>query len=215
MKTDNLEAIRERVPFLDRIKGFLAPEEGKALYRAGYDCGGQGWPCLEIGSYCGLSTVYLGLGVRDAGGVLFSIDHHSGSEEHQPGEEFHDPELYNGQRGCMDSFPEFRRTVSRAGLWDTVVPIVARSAIAARMWATPLSLVLVDGGHSPEAAWSDYRGFAPHIVPGGLLAIHDVFLDADQGGQAPRQIRDAALASGLFCSESLITSLALLRRIRP
>jgi len=215
MKTHNLEAIRERVPFLDRIKGFLAPEEGKALYRAGYDCGGQGWPCLEIGSYCGLSTVYLGLGVRDAGGVLFSIDHHSGSEEHQPGEEFHDPELYNGQRGCMDSFPEFRRTVSRAGLWDTVVPIVARSAIAARMWATPLSLVLVDGGHSPEAAWSDYRGFAPHIVPGGLLAIHDVFLDADQGGQAPRQIRDAALASGLFCSESLITSLALLRRIRP
>ncbi len=215
MKTDNLEAIRERVPFLDRIKGFLAPEEGEALYRAGYDCGGQGWPCLEIGSYCGLSTVYLGLGVRDAGGLLFSIDHHSGSEEHQPGEEFHDPELYNGQRGCMDSFPEFRRTVSRAGLWDTVVPIVARSAIAARMWATPLSLVLVDGGHSPEAAWSDYRGFAPHIVPGGLLAIHDVFLDADQGGQAPRQIRDAALASGLFCSESLITSLALLRRIRP
>jgi predicted O-methyltransferase YrrM len=215
MKTDNLEAIRERVPFLDRIKGFLAPEEGEALYRAGYACAGLGRPCLEIGGYCGLSTVYLGLGVRDGGGVLFSVDHHGGSEEHQPGEGFHDPDLFDPHKERMDSFPEFERTLDRAGLRDTVVPVVARSGVVARTWATPLSLVLIDGGHSPEAAWGDYRGFAPHIVPGGILAIHDVFLDPGEGGQAPREVRDAALASGLFRSESLITSLALLRRIHP
>lgn len=215
MKTNNLESIRERVPFLDQIKGFLAPEEGETLYRAGYACAGLGRPCLEIGGYCGLSTVYLGLGVRDGGGILFSIDHHGGSEEHQPGEGFHDPELFDPDKERMDSFPEFERTLDRAGLRDTVVPIVASSRLVARMWATPLSLVLIDGGHSPEAAWSDYRGFAPHIVSGGLLAVHDVFLDAEQGGQAPREVRDAALASGLFHSENLITSLALLRRIRP
>ena len=213
MKTDGLGALRRRVPFMDEIKGFLAPEEGEALYRAGYDCGGLGRPCLEIGGYCGLSTVYLGLGVRDAGGILFSVDHHRGSEEHQPEEGFHDPELYDPERERMDSFPEFERTLTRAGLWDTVVPIVARSAVASRMWATPLSLLLIDGGHSAEAAWSDYRGFAPHIIPGGILAIHDVFLDPSEGGQAPSEIRDTALASGLFRSESLVTSLALLRRI--
>ncbi|MCF8029692.1 MAG: class I SAM-dependent methyltransferase [Desulfohalobiaceae bacterium] len=212
---DNLESIRRRVPFLDHIKGFLAPEEGEALYRAGYACASPGGPCLEIGGYCGLSTVYLGLGVRDAGGILFSIDHHCGSEEHQPGEGFHDPDLYDPETGRMDSFREFQSTVGRAGLRDTVVPIVANSSTAARMWATPLSLVLIDGGHSPEAAWSDYRGFAPHILSGGILAIHDVFLDPGEGGQAPREIRDAALASGLFRSKSLITSLALLRRIHP
>jgi predicted O-methyltransferase YrrM len=212
---DYLESIRRRVPFLDGVKGFLAPEEGEALYRAGRECGRMGGPCLEIGSYCGLSTVYLGLGVRDSGGILFSVDHHRGSEEHQPGEGFHDPELFDPEKQGMDSFPEFERTLTRAGLWDTVVPIVARSAVASRMWATPLSLLLIDGGHSPEAAWLDYRGFAPHIIPGGILAIHDVFPDPDEGGQAPRQIRDAVLASGLFRSETLITSLALLRRIPP
>lgn len=215
MKTDSLEALRRRVPFLDQIKGFLAPEEGEALYRAGYECAELGLPCLEIGGYCGLSTVYLGLGVRDAGGILFSVDHHGGSEEHQPGEGFHDPDLFDPDKGRMDSFPEFERTLDRAELRDTVVPVVARSRLVARMWATPLSLVLIDGGHSPEAAWSDYRGFTPHIVPGGMLAVHDVFLDAEQGGQAPREIRDAALASGHFRSETLVTSLALLRRIRP
>ncbi len=213
MTTHGSGSLRRRVPFLDEIKGFLAPEEGEALYRAGRECGGLERPCLEIGGYCGLSTVYLGLGVRDAGGILFSIDHHRGSEEHQPGEGFHDPQLFDRERGCVDSFPEFRRTVSRAGLEDTVVPVVAPSAVTARMWATPLSLVLIDGGHSPEAAWTDYRGFVHHIVPGGLLVIHDVFLDPREGGQAPREIRDAALASGLFRSESLVTSLALLRRI--
>ena len=212
---DQLKTIRERVPFLDQIKGFLAPEEGEALYRAGYACAGLGRPCLEIGGYCGLSTVYLGLGVRDGGGILFSIDHHGGSEEHQPREGFHDPELFDPAKERMDSFPEFERTLDRAGLRDTVVPIVARSRIVARMWATPLSLVLIDGGHSPEAAWSDYRGFAPHILPGGMLAVHDVFHDPEQGGQAPREVRDAALASGLFRSETLVTSLALLRRIHP
>ncbi|MBS3779635.1 MAG: hypothetical protein KGY41_04530, partial [Desulfovermiculus sp.] len=84
----------------NNIKGFLARDEGEALYDIGRQYARIG-PCLEIGSYCGLSTLYLGSGVKASGGVLFSIDHHKGSEEHQPGEEYHDPDLFDRKSGGM------------------------------------------------------------------------------------------------------------------
>ena len=206
MPLDRLHAIAEQ------IKGFLAPDEAEALFALGRDCALLG-PCLEIGSYCGLSTLYLGSGIRESGGVLFSIDHHTGSEEHQPGEEYHDPDLYDERLGGMNSFPFFRRTLRLAGLEDTVVPVVASSALTARAWATPVSLVFIDGGHSLESALADYRSWACWVRPGGILAIHDLFPDPDQGGQAPYQIYKLALASGLFNELPMINTLGRLRRI--
>ena len=204
--------IRRQAPFLDEIKGFMAEDEGAALYDLGREQAGQG-PCLEIGGYCGLSTVFLGLGVRERGGLLVSIDHHRGSEEHQPGQEYHDPDLYDRNLGCMDSLRAFRETIRRAGLEGTVLPIVASSALAAKAWTTPLALVFIDGGHSRAAALQDYRSWAPMVAPGGVLAIHDIFFDPEQGGQPPREIYDLALASGLFEAVELVNSLGILRRI--
>ncbi|MCF8106329.1 MAG: class I SAM-dependent methyltransferase [Desulfohalobiaceae bacterium] len=194
------------------IKGFLAEDEGRALFELGKKQGGLG-PCLEIGGYCGLSTVWLGLGIKESGGVLFSIDHHQGSEEHQPGEEYHDPDLVDPRTGCIDSFPEFRQNMRRAGLEDTVVPVVAGSVLVARQWATPLALVFIDGGHSLETAVSDYRSWALHVIPGGILAVHDIFFDPTQGGQAPHEVYQTALASDLFQKEGMINTLGILRRL--
>ena len=194
------------------IKGFLAADEGRALYALGVTQSRLG-PCLEIGSYCGLSTVYLGLGIRENDGVLFSIDHHQGSEEHQPGEEYHDPDLLDPVSGRFDSFPEFRNTLRRAGLEDTVVPIVAGSAVVARQWGTPLALLFIDGGHSFESALSDYRSWVSHLKPGGVLAIHDLFPDPSQGGQAPYTIYTMALASGLFEEIQQVNTLGMLKRL--
>jgi len=117
-------------------------EGGVVLDRTAFYPGGGGQPS-DIGSYCGKSTVYLGAAVKKAGGVLFAVDHHRGSEEHQLGEEYHDPALYDGAAGLMDSFREFRATMRRAGLEDTVVPVVAPTRVAARpptpraTWARP------------------------------------------------------------------------------
>ena len=193
------------------IKGFLTRDEAEALYALGKECASLG-PCLEIGSYCGLSTLYLGAGVRESGGVLFTIDHHKGSEEHQPGEEYHDPELFDRDVGSMNSFPALQRTLRLAGLEDAVVSIVASSALAARGWATPLSLVFIDGGHSLESAVTDYRSWATWVRPGGILAIHDIFIDPSQGGQAPYEIYKLALSSGLFEDLPMINTLGCLQR---
>lgn len=198
---------------IDSVKGFLNPIEGEALYGAALECARRG-PCLEIGSYCGKSTVYLGTACQRAGAVLFAVDHHRGSEEHQPGEEYHDPQLYDPAAGLMDSFRAFRATLRRAGLEDTVVPVVAPTRVVARQWATPLSLVFIDGGHSLEAALVDYRAWSTHVVPGGILAIHDIFPDPADGGQAPYTIYRLALASGLYEELPRVETLGLLRRIQ-
>lgn len=196
---------------IESIKGFLDPEEGEALYNLALAAAKLG-PCLEIGSYCGKSTVYLGVACKHAGSTLFAVDHHRGSEEHQLGEEYHDPDLYDGDVGLMDSFKEFRRAMRAASLEDNVVPIVASSAVASRNWATPLGMVFIDGGHSLEAAVTDYESWAHHVMPGGTLAIHDIFPDPADGGQAPYTIYQSALASGLFDALPLVKTLGILRR---
>jgi predicted O-methyltransferase YrrM len=197
---------------IQSVKGFLDPEEGTALYEHALAVAALG-PCLEIGSYCGKSTVYLGSACKKAQSVLFAVDHHRGSEEHQLGEEYHDPALYDAQFGKMDSFREFRHTLARAQLENTVVPIVAPSQLAARYWATPLSMVFIDGGHSMAAALTDYRAWAPHVVRGSWLAIHDVFPNPADGGRPPFEIWQLAQQSGLFEAMPLIKTLGLLRRL--
>ena len=195
-----------------QIKGFLAEDEGWALYDHARAAAARG-PCLEIGGYCGKSTLYLGAACQAGGGVLYSVDHHRGSEEQQPGEGYFDPDLFDEAAGRVDSFPEFRRTLARAGLEDCVVPIVARSELAALHWNTELALLFIDGGHSREAVETDYRCWTPHLMAGGVLALHDIFPDPKDGGQAPYEIYQLALNSGLFEALPMVRSLGLLRRL--
>jgi len=201
-------------PDLDLIratKGFLADDEGRHLYQVALEAAHLG-PCLEIGSYCGKSTVCIGTACRESGQVLFAIDHHRGSEEQQPGEEYFDPALFDPFSGRIDTFRLFCDTLSRAGLQDTVAPIVCRSELAARAWATPLSFLFIDGGHAFDTVSADYRNWSPHLMPGGLLAFHDVFPDPSKGGQAPYQVYRQAMDSGCFKEHSFIQSLAVLLR---
>ncbi len=196
---------------IDRTKGFLDKAEGRRLFEVALEAGKLG-PCLEIGSYCGKSTLYLGAACRINGSILFAVDHHSGSEEQQPGEGYFDPETYDIRQGRMDTFPLFRDALIKGGLENTVVPIVARSEIAARQWATPLSLVFIDGGHTFKAAYTDYNSWLGHIMPGGYLLIHDIFKNPEEGGQAPYYIYRLALSSGLFKEMPMTKTLGVLKR---
>jgi predicted O-methyltransferase YrrM len=198
--------------FWSALKGFLADDEAAALADAARQASELG-PVLEIGSYCGKSTICIALAMADSDMLLFALDHHRGSEEHQRGEFFHDPELYDDASDKMDSFREFRLNLDRAGVSERVVPIVATSELAARHWGTPLGMVFIDGGHSLDAALADYRCWAGHLLRGGTLAIHDVYPDAAKGGQAPYAIYRLALESGLFRETIRVNSLALLERL--
>jgi MMP 1-O-methyltransferase len=196
---------------IDTIKGFMDPEEGRELYRLALEACRMG-PCLEIGSYCGKSAVYLGSGCRENGATLFTIDHHRGSEEQQPGEAYFDAALLDFKTFTLDTFPLLRQTLALAGLEETVVPIVSRSDIVARNWATPLSLVFIDGGHAYETARMDYACWAGHILPGGYLLIHDIFENPEEGGSAPCEVYRLAVASGRFEELPRIRTLGVLKK---
>ena len=196
---------------VEETKGFLDPAEGKRLFDIALEASRLG-PCLEIGSYCGKSALYLGNACRQNKQVLFSIDHHRGSEEQQPGEEYFDPDLFDTHRGQVDTLPLFRRTLEQAGLEDTVIPIVCYSRVAARSWATPLALVFIDGGHTFETALQDYASWSGHILGGGYLLVHDIFKDPAKGGQAPYDVYKRALASELFEELDMTGTLGVLCR---
>ncbi|MGV9909313.1 class I SAM-dependent methyltransferase [Streptomyces tendae] len=198
----------------EAAKGFMPVHEGRALYAAAVEAGGLGLPLLEVGTYCGRSTVLLADAARRAGVTALTVDHHRGSEEQQPGWDYHDPETVDPELGVMDTLPTFRRTLHRAGLEEHVVALVGRSPQVAALWNSPLGLVFVDGGHTDEHANADYEGWAPHVADGGLLIIHDVFPDpADEfTGQAPYRVYLRALASGAFTEVSATDSLRVLRR---
>lgn len=196
--------------------GFMPPDEGDALYDAAVaaaaDCPGS--PLLEVGSYCGRSTVWLGAAARAAGTVVFAVDHHRGSEENQAGWEWHDTSLVDARTGKMDTLPKFRDTIHDAGLEDVVFAVVGQSPMVARHWTTPLAFLFIDGGHGVEPARLDYELWTPHVAMGGTLAIHDVFPDPKDGGRPPyEEIYLPALASGRFKLTSATGSLRVLRRV--
>jgi len=198
-------------------KGFMPPDEGDALYAAAIDAAAAvpGLPLLEVGSYCGRSTVWLGAAARVAGTIVYAVDHHHGSEENQSGWEHHDPTVVDARTGRMDTLPTFRATIDDAGLEDVVVGVVGRSAIVAAHWQTPVALLFIDGGHGVEPARADYAGWTPHVAPGGTLAIHDVFPDPADGGRPPyEEIYLPALAGGRFVERPAHGSLRILTRVR-
>jgi predicted O-methyltransferase YrrM len=196
-------------PELRRIaeaaKGFMPPDEGIALHEAARHADG---PFVEIGTYCGKSAVYLGAAARETGTVLFTIDHHHGSEEMQAGWQHHDESTVD-ESGRIDSFPFFRRTMREAGLDDAVVAIVGDSLTIARHWRTPIGFCFIDGAHSPEPAMADYEAWTRHLR--GVLAIHDVFDDPAEGGQGPFFVYERALRDG-FEEIGACGSLRILKR---
>jgi predicted O-methyltransferase YrrM len=194
----------------EAARGFMPPEEGLALYEAAVASPG---PFLEVGTYCGKSAVYLGTAARESGTVLFTVDHHRGSEENQAGWEHHEADLIDPDVGLMDTLPHFRRTISTADLEDAVIAIVGESATVATHWSTPLGFLFIDGGHGPVPAHQDYERWVPHVAVGGTLAIHDVFPDPHDGGRPPFELYCRALESAAFEEIGATGSLRVLRRV--
>jgi hypothetical protein len=211
MSDDDTGSTERLFGLAEQVQGFMPSDEGKALYDAAvrYLGGGIG---VEIGTYCGKSTLLLGAAAQLTASVLYTIDHHHGSEEHQAGWEFHDASLVDEVTGLFDTLPTFRRTLDVAGLDDHVVAIVGKSPVVAQGWGSPLRFLFIDGGHTEAAAARDFDGWAKWVVTGGGLVIHDVFPDPNDGGRAPYQIYCRAIESGYFKEVAATGSLRVLER---
>jgi predicted O-methyltransferase YrrM len=194
-------------------RGFLSEAEGITLFQLAAEASAHA-PCLEIGSYCGKSTLFLGAGCRSTGRhPLFAIDHHRGSEEQQPGQAYFDPDLFDAGVGRVDTLPALRANLARAGLEDWVIPVVARSAALARLWpGAALGLVFVDGAHGEADVRQDADGWAGRVRPGGYLCFHDVYPDPKDGGQAPYRVFEELRRAPGWSYAGQVGSLGILRR---
>jgi MMP 1-O-methyltransferase len=213
--------VREVVDAARATRGFMPDDEGEALLRAALRAG-RAQPAgsapttfVEIGAWCGKSSLYLGAAAEATGAVLFSVDHHRGSEENQAGWEHHEADLVDPTVGQIDTLWHWRKAVSGSALESSVVGVVGDSPTVAARWQHPLAFCFIDGGHGAEPAWADFRGWAPQVVMGGWLAIHDVFPDPADGGRPPYELFCAALESGQFTEDGECGSLRVLRRVAP
>ena len=193
--------------------GFMPADEGRALHAAARDVPVPG-PLLEVGSWLGKSALYLAAAAAGGGRRVVTVDHHRGSEEHQPGWEYHDPSLVDPAAGRIDTLPGFRRTIVDAGAEELVIAVVGRSEVVAGLWSTPLALLFLDGSHTEESARRDQDAWVAHLAVGGTLAVHDVFPDPADGGQAPFGVYTRVLATGDYTELPGTGSLRLLRRDR-
>ncbi|MFL6240626.1 MAG: class I SAM-dependent methyltransferase [Actinomycetes bacterium] len=191
--------------------GFMPPGEGLALYDAAVATTVEG-PLVEIGSWMGKSTLYLAAAARQRNTYVVTVDHHRGSEEHQPGWEYHDASLVDPDVGRIDTLPHFRRTTAVAGVDDVVVGVIAKSEVLASLWALRIAFLFLDGSHTDESAQRDLACWSPHLAPGGTLAIHDVFPNPDDGGQAPYRMYLRAIETGDYDELAATGSLRVLRR---
>jgi MMP 1-O-methyltransferase len=206
------EAAARLFTLSDQVTGFMPADEGRTLYDTAVRYLGDG-AGVEIGTYCGKSTLLLGAAAQQCGGVVYTIDHHHGSEEHQPGWEYHDESKVDPVTGLFDTLPTLRHTLDAAGVDDHVVAVVGRSTTVARGWRTPLRLLFIDGGHTEEAAQRDFDGWVRWVQVGGALIIHDVFPNPDDGGQAPFHVYRRALDTGDFREVSATGSMRVLERV--
>ena len=197
--------------------GFMPTDEGLALHAVAFLAAPIG-PIVEIGTWCGKSTLYLAAAARRHDAQVVTIDHHRGSEENQPGWEHHDPTLVDPVAQRIDTLPHLRANLVDAGrdIEDTVTIVVGRSTQVARLMRdSKPGMVFIDGGHSETEAQGDYEAWAPVLPIGSYLAVHDVFPDPRDGGQPPWHVVERALASGAFEQVGHIGSLRVLQRVGP
>ena len=190
-------------------KGFLPVHEGDSLLAAALQAPPGLW--LEVGTYCGKSTVHLGSAARTVGAHLVTLDHHRGSEENQPGWEWHDASLVDPHTGRLETLPSLRRTLWDAELDEVVSVVVGTTQQVGRWWTSPLTLLFLDGNHTEPVAQHDYEVFARHLVPGGMLLVHDVFERPEDGGRPPWNVFCRAQDEG-FAPVGVTGSLRVLRR---
>ena len=205
----------ELLAFADTVKGFMPTNEGRSLHDhcLAYGRARPGGTWLEIGAWCGKSAVYLGAAAEATNSVLYSLDHHRGSEENQAGWEHFDASLVNPSDGRLNTLPSWQRTIAEAQLESTVIGLVGPSVVVATHFNQPLDILFIDGGHGHDVAWADYEAWTPKIVVGGLLLIHDVFANPDDGGRPPYEIYRAALESDAFIERAECGSLRALTRV--
>ena len=146
---------------VSRVDGWLNHQEGRLLYRLAKRCTGRG-AIVEIGSWKGRSTIWLGHGSRDGHGLkIHAVDPHAGVIDR------------DNANGTSSTFEDFQRNIRSAGVDDLIAPHVDFSDSVARSFPRPVELIFIDGLHDYQSVKSDFEAWFPLVIEGGVMAFHD------------------------------------------
>jgi glycosyltransferase involved in cell wall biosynthesis len=163
-------ALEELRASFDAVEGFLHPQEGFALYHLAKYGPARG-AIVEIGSLFGRSTCWLAAGTRETRREkVVAVDHFRGSAEHQKDQ----PHCVAALAQTGTTLPSFLANLQKRNLRDWVDVRVADSVHVGATWQGPIRLLFIDGDHSYEATRADVETWSKHVVPGGIIAFHDV-----------------------------------------
>jgi len=193
---------------LDTIKGFMPRNEGLALTKWAEEFSIFG-PALEIGTFGAKSSLYIAAGTAINDQLIYTVDHHSGSEEHQLGEEYFDSDIYDKKMGRVNTVPLMQSNLQQFDESKWVIPIIANANSLAPSWKTKLGLLFIDGSHTEVSAMNDYDNWSSKIHSKGALVIHDIYEKPEEGGQAPFLIYQKALQEGFLLYERVDTIVCL------
>jgi len=147
------------------VEGWLLDDEADLLLAACTRATAElpGAAVVEVGSYCGRSTIVLASAVADSrnGAVVFAIDPHEGEVGAA------DQRIWS----VPPTLERFNANIEQAGLRDHVVTIQQRSFEV--VWQEPIALLLIDGLHDRGNVERDFRHFEPWLDPAGYVAFHD------------------------------------------
>ena len=193
---------------LDALKGFVPKNEGLALTKWAEEFSTYG-PALEIGTFGAKSSLYIATGTSINDQLVYTVDHHSGSEEHQLGEEYFDSDIYDKRLSRVNTVPLMQENLQQFDESKWVIPIIANANSIAHSWKTELGLLFIDGSHTELSAMNDYNNWNSKIHSNGALVIHDIYEKPEDGGQAPYIIFQKALRDGFLLYERIDTIVCL------
>jgi predicted O-methyltransferase YrrM len=173
----------------------LTEPEVDFLYRLGQvdHCPGV---IVEIGSFKGKSTIALARGAAAShGATVFAIDPH----RIQPEEGY-----------LEDTEAEFFANIRRGGVEQHVVPMIMTSEMAAQNWNRPVRLLWIDGDHRYEPSNLDFTLWEPHVVEGGIIAMHDTIRK-----QGPKRVLwEKVFCSGRFQEIVIVDNITAVRKVQ-
>ncbi|MGC9154140.1 MAG: class I SAM-dependent methyltransferase [Ferrimicrobium sp.] len=207
---------RLALTFASTVPGYFSPDQLAVLadFTEGAITRSRG-PILEIGSYCGRSTVIIGTMAQRHHRRFITVDRHLGSIEMQPPFPYFDPAIIDRVHGRLDSISVLMDTLELAGLREWVTVMVTPSQVLTHLLRPGFSMIMIDGGHDALSAWTDYLCAIALLADDGTLVIDDVFEDPSRGGRPPFEVMTAALHSGFTLVERSGPLVALRRTTAP
>lgn len=180
----------------ENTDGMVSLEEATLLFSLAKDV--KSGCIVEIGSYRGRSSVFLGKGsLAGVSAPVYAIDPHKS---------------FIGILGGVFG-PKDRTFFYKAMLDNECSEIVSLINLSSELfctsWKEPISLLWIDGDHSYEGVKRDFESWLPHMQLDGTIALDD----ATDPALGPRKLIDELVASKQFAEIMNVGKIAVVRKI--